>query len=142
MDRGFDSGHQFRDGTYAQPTPLYAPIYFINDPGVSYGTTAAYVDGSETFPGSMTRAVPFVAGEIVTPEHQHRQGASDRRDRGQWCGADPYRGRLQWHNEQHQRVNPGLVGDKCGRATPKQVRQLRLVAIPMLSRRRKPHGPG
>ena len=34
------------DGTYSQPTPLYAPIYFINDAAGTFGTAAAVVDGS------------------------------------------------------------------------------------------------
>ena len=34
------------DGTYSQPTPLYAPIYFINDAAGTFGTAAAVVDGT------------------------------------------------------------------------------------------------
>src|ERR1035437_905520 len=52
------------DAVYAQPTPLYAPIYFLFDSGNNY-SAAAYVDGSETFPGSHTSGT-FVAGEKVT----------------------------------------------------------------------------
>jgi hypothetical protein len=34
------------DGTYSQPTPLYAPTYYINDAAGTFGTAAAVVDGS------------------------------------------------------------------------------------------------
>ena len=53
------------DATYDQPTPLYAPQYGIMDVAGTYGTAAAYVDGSFTYAGSNTSGT-LVAGHLCT----------------------------------------------------------------------------
>ncbi len=52
------------DATYAQPTPLYAPQYYLFDSTNAYAA-AGYVDSSANYPGSHTSGT-FVAGEQVT----------------------------------------------------------------------------
>ena len=52
------------DGTYSQPTALYAPQYYLFDSTNAYAA-AAYVDSSANYPGSHTSGT-FVAGEQVT----------------------------------------------------------------------------
>jgi hypothetical protein len=54
------------DGTYSQPTPLYAPITFYLDTTNNYAA-AAYVDGSFTMSGTHTSGT-FVAGEEVNQQ--------------------------------------------------------------------------
>lgn len=58
------------DGTYAQPTSLYAPQYYLMDAAGTYGTAAAYVDGSANVTGSVTSGT-FTAGEKL------KQGTSN-----------------------------------------------------------------
>jgi hypothetical protein len=51
----------------AQPSPLAAPQYYINDPGSTYGTAVAVVDGSLNIPGTNTSGT-CVAGEKMTQQ--------------------------------------------------------------------------
>lgn len=53
------------DAVNSQPTPLYAPQFYVWDGAQTYGTAVAVVDSSQTITGSKTSGT-FIVGEKVT----------------------------------------------------------------------------